>query len=74
MGLIKQVMNVFEVIYDEAEKEMLDETKYREMLNELYTKLEDGEMEEEEYEEREQQILDKLKEIREYKRENEIWV
>lgn len=70
MGLIKQVMNVFEVIYDEAEKEMLDETKYREMLNELYTKLEDGEMEEEEYEEREQQILDKLREIREYKRDN----
>lgn len=70
MGLIKQVMNVFEVIYDEAEKEWLDETKYREMLNELYVKLEDGEIEEEEYEELEQQILDKLREIRDYKREH----
>jgi len=73
MGIIKQVMNVFEVIYDEAEKEWLDETKYREMLNELYTKLEDGEIEEEEYENLEQEILDKLREIREYKRENDIW-
>jgi len=74
MGIIKQVMNVFEVIYDEAEKEWLDETKYREMLNDLYAKLEDGEIEEEEYELLEQEILDALREIREYKIKNEIWI
>ena len=72
MGLIKSVVNIFEIIIDEAEKEWLDEGKYKEMLNELYEKLESGEIEEVEYEETEQEILDRLRFIRNYKREHAI--
>ncbi|MCJ7690047.1 MAG: gas vesicle protein GvpG [Clostridiaceae bacterium] len=72
MGIIKQVVKVFEVIIEEAEKEWLSEDKYKDMLNDLYIKLDDGEIEEEEYEEMEQEILDELREIREYKCENGI--
>ena len=73
MGIIlKNVVKVFEVIYDEAEKEWLSEDKYKDMLGELYVKLDDGEIEEEEYDKIEQEILDKLRQIREYKFENGI--
>ena len=70
--IIKQVVKVFEVIYEEAEKEWLSEDKYKDMLSELYIKLDDGEIEEEEYDIIEQQILDKLRQIREYKLLNDI--
>lgn len=59
------------MIYDEGEKEWLDETKYREALNELYISLENGEISEEECEESEAQILEQLKKIREYKKEHD---
>jgi hypothetical protein len=72
MWLLNKVIDVFEIIYEEVEKEMLDEGKYKEMLYELYEKLDRGEIEEEEYEKLEEEILDRLKEIRKYKRENGI--
>ena len=73
MGIIiKNVVKVFEVIIKEAEKEWLSEDKYKDMLSELYIKLDDGEIEEEEYEKIEQEILDKLRQIREYKLANDI--
>ena len=72
MGLIKGVVKIFDIIIEEGEKEWLDETKYKEMLSELYEKIDNGEIEEEEYEEAEQEILDRLREIRTYKRENGI--
>ncbi len=51
---------------------MLDESKYKEMLNELYEKLDNGEIDEETYEKVEGELLNILKEIREYKKENQI--
>jgi uncharacterized membrane protein len=72
MWILDKIVDVFEIIYKEGEKEMLDEGKYKEMLNELYAKLDRGEIEEDEYEKLEEEIIDRLKEIREYKRENGI--
>ena len=70
MGLFHAVMNVFELIYDEGLKEWLDETKYMEALDELYNDLEQGKISEEEYEASEAIILEQLKEVRNYKKEN----
>jgi uncharacterized membrane protein len=72
MWFINRIVDVFEIIYKEGEKEMLDEGKYKEMLNELYAKLDNGEIDEETYEKIEGELLSVLKEIREYKRENQI--
>ncbi|WP_315073113.1 gas vesicle protein GvpG [uncultured Clostridium sp.] len=72
MWFFNRIIDVFEVIYREGEKEMLDEGKYKEMLNELYAKLDNGEIDEETYEKIEGELLNVLKEIREYKRENQI--
>lgn len=72
MGLISGVVSIFDIIIDEAEKEWLDEGKYKEMLNELYEKLENGEIEENEYEEIEREVLNRLRFIRNYKHENGI--
>lgn len=72
MWFFNRIIDVFEVIYREGEKEMLDEGKYKEMLNELYSKLDNGEIDEETYEKIEGELLNVLKEIREYKRENQI--
>lgn len=70
MGLFRAAMNVFELIYDEGLKEWLDETKYMEALDELYNDLEQGKISEEEYEASEAIILEQLKEVRNYKKEN----
>lgn len=72
MWFFNRIIDVFEVIYREGEKEMLDEEKYKEMLNELYAKLDNGEIDEETYEKTEGELLNVLKEIREYKRDNQI--
>jgi hypothetical protein len=70
MGLIKSAFNIFELIYDEGIKEWLDETKYMEALEELYSKLISGEITEDEYDEEEAIILAQLKEVRNYKKDN----
>lgn len=72
LGLLKYVVNIFEVIYKEAEKAWLNEGKYNEALHELYESLESGEITEEEYEVEEAELLEHLKAIREYKKEHEI--
>lgn len=72
LGLFKYVVNVFELIYKEAEKAWLNEEKYNEALNELYESLENGEITEEEYEVEEVELLEHLKAIREYKKEHKI--
>lgn len=69
MGILKMVSDIFNLIYTEGEKEWLDETKYKEALNELYVKVESGEITEEEYEEEEANILKQLKKVRNYKKE-----
>jgi uncharacterized membrane protein len=72
MGLIKGIVGIFQLIYNEAEKEMLDETPWLQALDELNERLEKGEMTEEQYELEEEEILEQLREIRRYKKENEI--
>lgn len=72
MRILKSVYKIFDVIYDEAEKEWMDEEKHMNALNELFQKLSSGEISEEEYEEEEDKIMDRLKEIRAYKKINNI--
>jgi len=69
MGLFSAVEKIFELIYDEGLKELLDESKYLEILENLYTEVEKGEISEEQYEEEEAKILEQLKEVRKYKKE-----
>lgn len=71
MGMLRSVSKLFELIYNEGLKEWLDETKYMEALNELYMKVESGEITEEQYEEEEAVILKQLKEVRNYKKEHD---
>jgi hypothetical protein len=68
MGLINRAIDIIKIIYEEGEKEWLDEDKYKEKLSELYVQLENGEIDEGEYEELEEQILERLRMIREYKK------
>lgn len=72
MWLIKQLINIFELIYKEGEREWLDETKYTDALNELYESLQNGELNEEEYDLEEEKILEQLRKVREYKKEHSI--
>lgn len=66
--MFKALFDLFEMIYDEGVKEWLDEDRFTNALNELYVSLENGTIDEEEYEKQEGEILEQLKEIREYKR------
>ena len=72
MGLLKGVFKVFDIICQEAEKERLDEKPYMDALDELFLKLNCGEISEEEYDKEEETILDVLMEIRKYKKEHGI--
>lgn len=69
MGLFRAVEKVFELIYDEGLKEWLDETKYLEALENLYSQVEQGKITEEQYEEEEAKIMIRIKEVRNYKKE-----
>lgn len=69
-GLLDWVIKLFDIIYQEGEREWLNEANYKEALNELYIKLESGEISEDEYELAEEIIIERLKEVREYKREH----
>jgi hypothetical protein len=71
MGILNGVIGIFKMLYEEGEKEWLDESKYRESLNELYVKVESGEITDEEYEEAERAILDHLRVVQEYKKEHD---
>ncbi|OGO93632.1 MAG: hypothetical protein A2Y17_00805 [Clostridiales bacterium GWF2_38_85] len=70
MGILNGVLKIFQLIYEEGEKEWLDETKYKEALNELYIKLESGRISEDEYEKNEEKILEQLRTVRKYKKEH----
>lgn len=71
MWILNRVMDIVQIIQDEAEKEWLDESMYRDMLSELYVQLESGEIEEAEYEAIEEKILEKMREIKKYKQEHQ---
>lgn len=70
MLLFDGLYGIFKLIYDEGEKEWLDEEKYKEALNELYVSLESSEITEAAYEEAEAKILEQLKTVRNYKKEH----
>ena len=70
MGLFRGVMKIFELIYEEGEKEWLNEEKYKDELKELYMIFEQGKISEEAYEAQEEQLLKQLKTIRQYKIEH----
>lgn len=70
MGLFGSIYDLFKLIYEEGEKEWLDENRYIEALNELSAKLEDQKISEEEYEEAEAGIIEQLNQIRKYKKEH----
>ncbi len=70
IGLLGWVIKLFDIIYQEGEREWLNEANYKEALNELYLKLENEEITEDEYEIAETIIIERLKEVRDYKREH----
>jgi len=70
MGLMGSLFDLFDLIYQEGEKEWLAEGQWKEALNELNIQLEGGEITEEAFEQGEEEILAHLKEIRDYKKEH----
>jgi hypothetical protein len=68
--LLDGIYNIIKLIYEEGEKEWLDETKYFDALSELCMSLEKNEITEAEYEETEVKILEQLKTVRNYKKEH----
>jgi hypothetical protein len=68
MGILRGVEQIFELIYEEGLKEWLDETKYLDALEELNVSLDRNEITEDEYEEKEAEILKQLREVRNFKK------
>ena len=66
---IKGIVWVAQNLKDMAEAEMTDESKVHEDLMELQMRLELNEITEEEYQKRENDLMERLKEIRKYKEE-----
>ena len=54
-------------VHDVAVEELLDEDKVREELRELYTSFEEGKISEEEFESREEELVERLEQIMSYK-------
>ncbi len=67
----KGIRHVFEEIHHEVQREQLDEGRIMSRLTELRLHLEMGEIEQEEYDRQEQELMDHLAAVREYKREME---
>ena len=65
---IKGVMFIARKIGEQAEEEFLDEDGVRQELRGLYMLLETGEISEEDFTEREEQLIERLEEIEEYKK------
>jgi len=68
---IKGVVFLGREIKEQAEGEFLNEEGVRQELRELYLLLETGEISEEEFTEREEQLVERLEEIEEYKKNRE---
>jgi len=65
---IKGIFYVFRQIHNAAEEEFLDEEGISNQLSELYMMLETGKITEEEFNEKEGILLDRLDEIEDYKK------
>lgn len=68
---IKGVVFIARKIKEQAEGEFLNEKGVRQELRELYRLLETAEISEEEFTEREEQLVERLEEIEEYKKNRE---
>lgn len=64
---IKGVQFIAKKIQEAAQEELLDEGAVRRDLTTLYMQLETGKITEEEFEQRENELVEKLEEIEEYK-------
>lgn len=62
---------IAENILEQAEKELMGEDEVRHDLRELYEQLESGRISEEEFEKREEDLVKRLEEIEEYKKERD---
>ena len=75
MGLLKLLtfpisgpLAVAQVLLDQAERQMYDEAAIRREMAEVERQLRDGEIDGEEFEQREEALLERLLEAREYHR------
>ena len=65
---IKGLLYLFKHVHNAAEEEFLDEEGISSQLSELYMMLETGKITEEEFDEKEKVLLDRLDEIEDYKK------
>lgn len=68
--LLKSLYRLCEIIYEEAEREYTDIKPLQNRLLELSSMLDNGEITEEDFAKEEDEILERLTEIRKYRREN----
>ncbi|MBM7623257.1 gas vesicle protein GvpG [Sporohalobacter salinus] len=65
---INSIIKVIKIVYDQAKEEYLNEDKVREQLLNLNLKYERGDINQEEYRAQEKKLMQRIKDIREYKR------
>ena len=65
---LKGVVWIAEKIQEAAEKELLDEEQVKRDLTELYMRLETGQITEEEFTRQEEELVERLEAIEEYKK------
>jgi len=68
---LKGVVWIAKQIEEQAEKEFMDDEKVKHDLTELYMMLETGRITEEEFERKEEELVERLEEIEEYKKNRE---
>ena len=62
---------IAEKILEQAEKELMNEDEVRQDLRGLYEQLESGRITEEEFEKREEELVKRLEEIEQFKKERD---
>ena len=65
------ILFIAETILEQAEKELMNEEEVRHDLRGLYEQLESGRITEEEFEKREEDLVKRLEEIEQYKKERD---
>jgi hypothetical protein len=65
---VKGINFIAKKIFDMAKEEMLGEAGTKEELKELYELVEQGKISEEEFDEREEELVGRLEDIEEYKK------
>ena len=64
-------MFIAEKILEQAEKELMNEDEVRQDLRGLYEQLESGRITEEEFEKREEELVKRLEEIEQFRKERD---